>query len=326
MANAIPNLPPEYRGDVQAAIEAVTGLQTKVEQLDEHARFGKVSFAAVPVGVKLQSLKPLFDEWLRVPERMRGTTTLFELESLAAFVNRHKREESLIFIDDSDPLKPSISVVFDAHQPESVRLTTAAAEGELGQEPEPGWQEFRAAYSFPMTPEWEAWHGVSGKWQTQGSFAEFLEERIDEVLDPSEAGEAATKMAEKLGFTLAGPTKLLDVSRGLHVRVNQNVVNAQNLTTGEIQVVFEEKHEAAGGGPSKVPGGFAIIVPVFRGGALYRIPVRVRYRIESGRVLWQLLPHRLDRVFADAIEGAAVDLRAKTAVPVLRGKPSRPGS
>lgn len=316
-------LPPQFRGDVQAAIEAVTGLQTKVEQLDAVARFGKVSFVAMPSGVKLQSLKPLFDEWLMVPERMKGTTTLFELESLAAYINRHKRDESVVFIDDSDPLKPSITVVFDAHEPESVRLQ--AAEGADGQEPSPGWQEFRAAYSFPMTPEWEAWHGTADKWLSQTAFAEFLEQRIDEVLDPSEAGEAATKMAERLGFALGTPTKLLEVSRGLQLRVNQNVVNAQNLSTGEIQVLFEEKHEAAGGGPPKVPGGFAIIVPVFRGGALYRIPVRVRYRTESGRIMWQLLPHRLDRVFANAIEGAAEDLRAKTAVPVLRGKPARGG-
>lgn len=310
---------PHLKGDVQAAIQALERREHKLVEVDHGGL--KVPLAVLPQGVKVETLKPLIDQWRACPERMKGRVQLNELESLAAYVNRHKRDESIIFVDDSDLTAPSIEVIFDAHEPESVRLRPPETEGESPPEPCAGWQDFRATYAFPMTPAWKAWFQVTEKWMSQAAFAGFLEERIDEVLDPSDPGEPAKAMAEKLGFTLAGAGKLLEVSRGLQLRINQNVVSAQNLSTGEVQVVFEEKHEDTKGGALKVPGGFAIAVPVFRGGALYRIPVRLRYRTESGRVLWQLLPHRLDQVFENAIEGAAEDLRQKTALPVLRGKP-----
>jgi uncharacterized protein YfdQ (DUF2303 family) len=319
MANSYPNDDTNLRGDVQAAIAALERREHKLVEVDYGGL--RIPFAVLPAGVKVETLKPLIDQWRPVPERMRGRVQLNELDSLAAFVNRHKRDESIIFVDDSDLTAPTIEVIFDAHQPESVRLAPPMVEGAMPAEPSPGWQDFRATYAFPLTPAWKAWFEAAGKWLSQAAFASFLEERIDEVLDPSDPGEPAKVMAEKLGFQLAGAGKLLEVSRGLQLRVNQHVVSAQNLSTGEVQVVFDEKHEDSKGGPLKVPGGFAIAVPVFRGGALYRIPVRLRYRTDGGRVVWQLLPHRLDQVFENAIEGAAQGLREKTALPVLRGKP-----
>jgi len=305
------DLEPITLGNVQAALEQLRDSYVRPLQFDD----GKeMPIVALGSGMSLKSLKPLLDEFNRYPERMRGFAQLTDLDSLAAYVNRHKRPESILFLDDVDPKEPAVHVVFDAHEPTSVDPNAGAL---------PGWGEFGARYNFPLTPEWKAWRDVAGKWLNQGEFAGFIEQHVLEVIDPTDPGERARALAQELGLSLAGKAKLFELSRGLKVNVNQGVANAVNLATGEGQVIFEEKHTGAGGETLRVPGAFAVAVPVFRGGAAYRMIVMLRYRIEERHLKWQLAPHLIDQVFDDALEGAAKQLREATALPVFRGRPSR---
>lgn len=301
------------KGDVQAALDAIDH-RAKVEYLVE-GKAGEgdgAPVAFVPQGFRTESLKRYLDEYLPRPERRTGTVVLTELSSLAEYINLYKAPETLVYIDDRNITEPRIAVVFDEHEP----LMPVKPP-----KPQPGWREHRAGYAFPLTPEWRAWVDVSKRPLTQAEFAAFLEDHVTDVVSPTDPGEPARKMAEDLGITLAGPAKLLELSRGLSINVDQKVVQAQNLSSGEGKLVFEETHKDAGGAPISVPGAFAIAVPVFRGGDLYRIPVRLKYRLTGGRLQWNLTPYRMDQVFENAIEGAAQDLRKKTAVTVLRGAP-----
>jgi uncharacterized protein YfdQ (DUF2303 family) len=305
------------KGNVQAALD---------ELRDTHSQMRKVvvdglvvPFITLGDGLKLESLKPIIDEYLDRPERMRGFAQLTDIESLAAYVNRFKRGETLVFLDDSDPRAPRIEVVFDAHEAEP-QVPVDASKGAPARA---GWHEFGARYNFPLTPEWKAWRDVASKWLDQRSFASFIEEHVLEIADPTDPGERATAIASELGLTLAGKGKLYELSRGLAVNVNQSVKNTVNLSTGEGQVFFEEKHVGQGGEMLRVPGAFCVTVPVFRGGTAYRMIVMLRYRTQSGdekKIQWQLAPHLIDAVFEDALEGAAAQLREKTACPVLRGR------
>lgn len=336
----------ERKGDVQAALEEI-GRRAQIDFLIPARDAGDVGdapsapVAVLPHGYDLKSLKHVLDEYLPAPERMRGRAQFTEIQSLAEYVNRYKRPETIIYIDDRNKLQPVIEVVFDDHQPEAQHLRgpnyvfTETAEpdgtitsGGLQRLPQaapesalPGWRDFRAEYPFPLTPEWKAWVDVSTKWLDQAQLATFLEDHVLEVVDPSDPGEAATRMATELGLKLASGSKLLELSRGLAINVDQKVIQTLNLTTGEGQVSFEETHKDAAGAKLTIPGAFAIAVPVFRGGDFYRIAVRLKYRTQGGRLAWSLVPHRLDQVFENAIEGAAKQLRDKTAVLVLRGCP-----
>lgn len=315
------------KGDVQAALEEL-GRRAELKFLAEDPVEGSgAPVALLPKGFEVRSLKPILDEYLPRPERRRGTVVLTELGSLAEYVNLYKADETLVYIDDRDLTAPRISVVFDEHesttraQLQSAEALQADDDGPSTVKARPGWREHRAGYAFPLTPEWRDWVEVSKKELPQAAFAAFLEDHVTDVVSPSDPGEPAKKMAEELGITLAGPAKLLELSRGLAINVDQKVMQAQNLSTGEGSLTFEEVHKDTGGAPLKVPGAFAIAVPVFRGGDLYRIPVRLKYRVSGGRVLWSLQPYRMDQVFENAIEGAAQYLREKTAVTVLRGAP-----
>jgi hypothetical protein len=221
---------------------------------------------------------------------------------------RFADEDSALFAVE-DPRAPRLISVLDYHR--------ATSEGA------PRFGEHRGVYSFPLSDEWKAWQAVPEK-MDQGTFAAFLEERITDVLDPAAVGDGSKRFAAELGLALASPTRLLELSRGLSVRVESKVASHVNLSTGETQIAFGESHASGeGGGPLKIPGGFIIAIPVFRGGDLYTIAVRLVYRVHrsEGKVQWGLRLHRAERVFLDAFNGAASLAAEQTKLPLFYGTP-----
>ena len=298
------------KGDAQAIIEE---LRERVQIENSDNWDGPVAF--VPKGIEAISLKPLLDSYRDWPERRDNVVELLELQSLADYVNRFKTKDTIVYLDDSDKLRPEAVVVFDEH----TQTQVLSPENEASEDTSAAWRKFRAVYKFPLTPEWKAWTDISKGGTSQAELAVFLEDHIMDVCDPNDPGESAKRLAAQLGLTLASPQKLLSLSRSLAINVDVQVANAINLTSGEQQIRYEETHNDETGKPVNVPGAFAIAVPVFRGGDLYRIAVRLQYRIRDKKVTWFLKPHRMDLVYEDAIEGAAKQLRDKTALPVLRG-------
>lgn len=298
----------EIRGDAEAIIEAVEKYRTACMQSVSRMvgdRAVQAPILLVPDGMKPHSVQKYLDEVMPHPERRKGTAKHTTLSSFCEHVKRFADEHSAVFAHD-DPKHPRLVAVLDYH--------------EAGSDGVPRWGEHRAIYDFPVSDEWKAWTGVGDL--DQRAFAEFLEDRIADVLEPSGAGDAVKAFAEQLGCSLASPSALMALSRGLSVRVDQKVAQHLNLSTGEAQIAFEETHrEKDGGGPLKVPGGFAIAIPVFRGGAAYKLPVRLRYRVRSGQITWRIALHRADRAFVDAFEEACNEAHGATGLTVFRGTP-----
>lgn len=287
------------------------------------ARGGAATFIATPSGMTLQPIKPFLDAYLERPERVKGVARLIDLDSLVCHALRFKTEHSMAFVVDAP--EPAICVVYDYHEPAVINV--AAVESPSGStsvtevDGLANWCQHRALYKFPLSDEWVAWNAATQQ-MNQATFAEFMEDRIEDVTDPSNSGlTKAREFAEQLGIELAGPAKLLALSRGLVVRVDSRVAQAVNLTSGEAQITYEEQHQTEQGAQLKVPGGFAIAIPVFKNGVHYSIPVRLRYRVQGGKVLWWLGLHGVDRVLKFAVD-EAVQMFAKDAgVPVLFGAP-----
>ena len=264
----------------------------------------------LPSGKRVESLKKIYDEYRDAPERKRGTAKLTSLDSLIAHANRHKDGNSVLFASD-DPNSPSITAVYDYN-----------LAGETGA---PRFGQHRAHYAFPLSDEWLAWKKAAAGPMKQEAFAEFLEDRIVDVLDPASMdapiGDSITEFAAQLGIDLASPQKLMTLSRGLSVKINATAKNAVNLTSGEGELTFSETHVNDQGVTLRVPGGFAIGIPVFRLGAGYQVPVRLRYRVAEGKVTWTVAMQRTDLVFADAIKEAADKAKAGTSLPLFFGAP-----
>lgn len=256
-------------------------------------------------GVTVDSIKPYLDVYLKRPERKRGVLGCTELRSFIEAVNLHKRPTSVVFADVD---AKCMTAVFDYHEPGA-----GAAD----------WLGHRAKYPFPMTEEWEAWEGIHGDWIGQAALAEFLEEHAPDVVEPARAMDLARQWAEQLGIQFAAPARMMQLSRGLAVTVDRRIEEARNLGTGDATLRFEESHQGADGKPLSIPGALLIEIPIFKGGAAYQLPARLRYRVGQNRaeVLWQVSLWRADRALDDAVKEACETVRTETALPLIYGTP-----
>lgn len=291
--------------DAQAIIEAVERLdEMEVIPLDLGEGLTNKSLVVLPNGKTIHSLKKFTDEYRKRPERKTGTARLTTLESFNRYTQRHMTTDSAVFVDDTNAAAPRIVSIFDAAHKE------------------PDHQQHRAQYDFPLSDEWRKWASVAEKWLSQADFAAFIEDRIADVLDPAKAGDVAKVFAASVGTSLGSPARLLELSRGLSVSVNCEMRQHVNLGTGETQLVFKEEHKDENGAPLKFFTAFCIVIPVFKLGPAYSVPVRLRYRATSSKqVIWQVTLQRTDHVFENAIAEASRSVEEVTSLPVFRGKP-----
>lgn len=272
---------------------------------------GGVTIAAVPEGAELQSVKALLDEYRTAPERKKGTANLTDAASFIAHVNRFKDAHSAVFAVN-DRSRPALIGVLNYHE---------AAAGA------PRFGDHRAAYAFPLSDEWKAWKAKNGVKMNQREFAEFLEDRIVDVLTPPDISQdvpgvdAIIELSRLLGGSFAGPSKLLDLSRGMAVTADHKVKQAVNIGSGEVSVQFEEEHKDGSGAPLKVPSLFMIGIPVFVSGAAYRLPVRLRYRIKDGSLIWFYELFRAEKAFDDAFNETCARVAKETGLPLFYGQP-----
>lgn len=288
--------------DVQAAIDAVERLhEPKLMQLVDSDEIEQ-DLLIVPKGMEVRDLKPFHDTRRERPERRIGTARLTTLGSFIAHVKRFADEHTAVFAVD-DPAKPRLVCVYDYHEKSAIGL--------------PRFGAHRAEYAFPLDDAWKRWTQLGPL--TQAELALLLEDRIQDVLLPDDAGTSALELAQSLQIKLAGPSELLAVSRGISIRSETKVRQAVNLRTGETQVSFDETH--GGDGSVVVPGGFALGIPVFRAGAIYKVLARLRYRMHGGAIAWGIALHRTEIVFEHAFLEALMHVERETMAQVFRGLP-----
>lgn len=265
-------------------------------------------------GLKALSMKPFLDEFADHPERRKGTAEHTTIDSFIEHVNRFKSEHSALF---GDKVGQRLLAVLNYHD--------KSAEGT------PRYGDHCSNYSFPISDEWKAWKEYNGIYMDQAEFAEFLEERIVDVEVPPNVEEAALdepterlqKLCQLLGGRFADPAQLMELSRGLKITAEERVHNANNLSSGEIQIQFTHEHRDEQGQPVRIANLFLINVPVFRDGDLYRIPVRLRYRVRNGQIKWCYLIHKSENAMNDAVTGVCERAELKTELPLFYGSPER---
>jgi len=262
--------------------------------------------AVVPEGRRVADLKPLIDSWRAHPERARGTAQIGDIASFIDFVNRTKLTESVIFASNSRK-EPSLVAVFDYNAPNDGT---------------PGWGQHRAEHVFPLSDEWKQWVGGNKRLMKQAEFAEWIEDRILDVADPSLATDRTKEILNALGGELpASPAKLLALSKGLTVHVQSQLENHVKLDSGEVNLVWKTEHQDGQGSKLVVPGAFLVAVPLFQGGPKYPIIVRLKYRAGQGAVEWSYALYRTEEFFDLAIAESCKQVREQTNLPVYVGIP-----
>jgi uncharacterized protein YfdQ (DUF2303 family) len=156
---------------------------------------------------------------------------------------------------------------------------------------------------------------------SQVDFAAFIEDNVTNLVVANLDDPDIKTYADLVQGTWANPSDMVGLSRGLQVNVKSVVRNAQTLASGEASFVFEETHSDGTGAPLKVANLFTILIPVFFAGEAYRIPTRLRYRVNEGRISWMYQLARPDLVFDDAFKGIVDVVRNQTQAPVFLGTP-----
>lgn len=260
--------------DVKQLIE--TGMQLANVRKDHDG----IPFIVTPKDTTMQSLEAL----LPAPTAIRSTVILDDVLSFARYVNEFKNENTKIFAQQSD-LTATFRAVIDYSGKDN-----------------PSWCNHKATYACPQSKEWKAWNFHNGTKLSQKDFAEFLEDNLIDIVNPSGA-------------------EVLEVAKSL---VSKNTVNFKSgirLDNGNEQLVYEETSEAKAGakGELEIPTGFTLGIAPFKGGPSYRIEARLKYRIDSGRLLffYELIkPHC---VIADACAEIIAKINLETGIAPLAG-------
>lgn len=164
----------------------------------------------------------------------------------------------------------------------------------------PSWSTHKAIYPAVFDQSFGAWASVHGKPLGQKEFAEFLEDRAEDAINPT-------------------PADLMEVALKFEAIRNVDFKSAINLSSNERQFRYEEKDSV--GGSVAAPKIIALRTPVFYGSDPVEWRARFSYAITGGSLFFTVKIHRLDEVldkeFQRLTDAIAVDLPG---IPVHRGK------
>lgn len=256
------------------------------------------------------------------PPRRKGTDVLTTLDSLIDWSNRFKGDSSVLFAD-KDPSRPSLICIANYHKQGPANPT--------GRDETASYGDHRGMYSFPLSKEWKYWEKVTADPLSMDELGEVIESAAKDFLEPTPALLGAGKPSEdwekrmietaaKLGGRFAQYSQMILLAREFALNEASTVQVKRNRDSGEQTAVFVNEHKDATGQEVKVPNLFMIAIPVFDGGALYRLPVRLRYRTAGGKVQFILTRYDPESAFQDAFEEAVTHAGAETVLPVFYGK------
>lgn len=130
--------------------------------------------------------------------------------------------------------------------------------------PGAGWAGHRVTYRLQLTPEWRAWSANSGALLGQVTFAEFIEDRVADIVKPSGA-------------------EMLELAQSFEATTQSRFESAQRLADGRRALEFREEVQAtAGRGSIEIPAHFEIGVAPWLGSDPFKVTARLRYRITDG--------------------------------------------
>jgi uncharacterized protein YfdQ (DUF2303 family) len=219
------------------------------------------------------------------PPRKTGTTTVRDAASWIAYWEKHADTNSEVYADSE---RLTVTAVLDAHTEDAAR-----------------WSGHRLMLSLRQTDAWKQWLQYDGKLLGQEQFAEFLEDHLPELLEPSSAD-------------------MLEIAQSIQATTKVDFQSGTRLATGQRQLQYVETTTAKAGqkGQLTIPETFVVGLIPFEGSEGYRLTARLRYRIEGSglRMGYKLeRPGDIQRTaFADVVAAIGEQIDA----PVMNGVPA----
>jgi len=266
--------------EIAKLAQSATGL--KIVELG-HDGHGKIPLALVPTGYGLADLTEFVPE---MPDRIRAATTHNSVSSFCEYLNRYKTPQTTIFA--SVLQSPYVFVaIIDYHDPLKAQ-----------------WCMHTAKLVLTETDEWKVWTGSDGKMMNQVEFALFIEDHLNDIVNP----DGAT---------------MLELALNLNATQDCGFKGKLNLHNGDVGLVVDQKTDAVAlgkNGEIPIPKEMTIKLAPFRGIEQMNIQARFRYKLDPPRLTlgYQLIR---PKSFVDAVVGAAHDtIKAETGVAVYSGE------
>ncbi len=228
---------------------------------------GGLPFIVLPDNCDTHSL----EKFMGAPQRIKRHMHLETAGSFIRYFGKWKGDESEIYAcrDSVD-----VRAILDEH------VKTEEANKFV----QPAWCDHTARYTCPFSREWLAWKEGDRRKVSQVEFAEFLEDRLQDVVDPP-GGE------------------LMSLANQLQIIRKATFGSSQRLASGETSFSYSEENQT---GTVEIPAMITLGIPVFKDGTNYKINARFKYRLTEGRLmLWYELiePEKyVDDAFTEVLQ------------------------
>ena len=222
------------------------------------------------------------ENYLPRPLRIDQKVILHDADSFIAYVNDFRLAgPSRIFFDVA---QEQFNAIIDYHEIET-----------------PSWCDHTAVFKPRKSVEFETWMATNRKAMTQVDFARFLEENMPDVVEPDSA-------------------VLLGVALTFEAKKSVEFASGVRLNNGQIQFQYDEVvRGTAQKGTIEIPEQFVLGISIHVNGPAYRIPVRLRWRLQEGKVSFWYEVVRPHRFVEDALKEIRERVAKETGIDLLAG-------
>lgn len=198
------------------------------------------------------------------PMRRRGSIEVNDLSSFIAYVEKHKSETGTLVVINSDISQPFVKATLDHHGPADDQA---------------GWKEHTVTFTPKLAPEFLEWTGMDRKKFDQETFAQWVEDHIQDIAEPAGA-------------------ELREMVLAFQIHKDVSFESSRVLENGQIRLHYSETVSGrVGSGELEIPKAITLGIPVFANDTeRVKIVARFRYRLERNQLsIWYEL-ERPDRI------------------------------
>lgn len=230
---------------------------------------------AVSDGVTLHSL----ERTNASPSRTQAHVVLTTLTDHIAYIKAQQDESSQNTVLFADRHQLRFHTILDYHQQDT-----------------PRWLDHTLTTMLALSKQLQTWLTKAGTWMPQEQFAEFLDENLGDIQEPT-------------------PTTVLDFVECLQCTRNEKFRSALNQTTGEVQFVWEKANSTED--RTNIVRDFTLGIPVWHRGDNIAIKARLQHRIKETEgkagVNFRFKLEHLERIQDTLWEEAITKLRTELA-------------
>ncbi len=214
------------------------------------------------------------DDYAAHPRHKEAKRSVTDAASFVAYVNRHADDHTEVFAHTNTS---KVIAVIDSHD---------EATGD------PGWQKHRVSLDLEHSKPWLAWTKADGALFEQAEFADFIDDRWNDVIDPE-------------------PARMVDIARTFQANTKVTFESALREASGDVNLQFVEDTTAKAGqkGNIEIPARIQLALRPYVGGPIYSIWASFRYRLRGGQVFLGFKLERPENILEAAFADIVTEIR-----------------